>query len=296
MIDVIFDGNSLYARCYYASMKDEKIQELEGAFDRPKNPCLLGVKMVLNILDPYSERVGKKVDRMLFCWDGKAKSEKRRLVEKPEGYDPIRLEFMHVMTELFGASHCQAIDHEADDAVATAVYRTSETDEVYVVSGDKDLQQLQSSNVHFYCLNESSVLSRQTILDKWHVKRPSQICIALAILGDPGDNIPGIHGWGRKKVEKLFEAVSPRMNLEEALEAIEAQIPAPKQVEFYHSLEMTVLDPNVPEVPDPAPIQFASPDRVREMRYNELVGRFSQIKHFYEGGNLEAVESMIDEV
>lgn len=296
MIDLIFDANSIWARAFYASHKQEKLTELEGAFERPKNAVELGVKMVLNVLNPMNERIGKKADRMLFCWDGKAKREKKRPIEKPAIYDIELQEFKKDLGILFGAAHASPPEHEADDAVATAVYRSDPSNEIYVVSGDKDLQQLQSTNVHYYCLNEGMVLSRQAILERWNVKRPSQICIALAVLGDSGDNIPGIHGWGPKKVEKLFEKVYPEMDLEHVLEVVEAQIPHDKLLEFRESLELTILDPNVPDVPDPLPLNFASMEDAQGLGLAGVMGRFSQVKRMYSGATTtESLERFIDD-
>ena len=89
------------------------------------------------------------------------------------------------------------------------------------------------------------------ILQRWKIKRPIQLAIALAIQGDSSDNISGIKGWGPKKVEKLFESVTPDMEFEAALSAIVSQIPENKQEEFFESLDLTLLDCDIPGVPSP---------------------------------------------
>jgi DNA polymerase-1 len=283
MTDLIVDGNSLFARAFYASMRTEKLAELEG-MEQPDNPLMLSVKMVLGLLDPLHSRLETRVDRTLFCWDGKAKREKRRPVEKPESYDVYLKQFIDALGLLFSSANARSSEHEADDAVATAVYRANPDDTVIVVSGDKDLQQLHSGNVYYYCLQEGQRLSREFITERWHVKRPSQICIALAILGDPGDNIPGIRGWGPKKVEKLFEAVDSDMDLERVLEVVEGQMPHDKLAEFRESLEYTVLDPDVPGVPEPNSVVFAPPQVLKSLGLGILNGRFLSVKNSYERG------------
>lgn len=295
MTDLIVDGNSLWARAYFAAHKEESLRELEGAFESPGSAAVVATKMILNILNPFGNKLGKKVDRMLFCWDGSPKREKRRPVPKPDSYEPELNRFIPMVHRLFGAASVKPPDHEADDAVATAVYRCGLGDKVYVASADKDLQQLQGDNVDFYDLREGAVKSRESILQRWNVKRPSQICIALAILGDPGDNVSGIYGWGPKRVERLFQKVSPDMDLEHVLEIIEAQIPHDKLMEFRDSLDLTVLDPDVPGVPDPAPLTWAPVETLHECELRECVGSYLQVRQAYEGEmSDDEMDRMID--
>jgi len=294
MIYHIFDGNSLFARAYYASQRNA-LDGMEGILSSPQE---VGIKMVINILDPYGDKIGKKTDGLLFCWDTKAKAPKER-DEKPKDYESTLAQFVQVLKDLFGGTHCRPPEHEADDAVGTAVYRFEEGNEIYVISGDKDLQQLQSDTVHIYDLNYSQVLSREQILTRWHVKRPCQICLALAILGDPGDNIRGIRGWGPKKVEKLFELVSPEMGLREAYETLKAQMDPEKQAVFDECLNLTILDPNVPGVNEPLPVTFASNELVRALGYQSVLGRYMKLRDAYSGvvfSPEEVADSIVDAI
>lgn len=295
MTDLICDFNSLWARAYFASHREEHVRELDGAFESPGSAAVVATRMVLNILNPFGNKIGQKIDRLLFCYDGRPKREKRRPVPKPDSYEPELAKFIPVVHELFGVANATPPDHEADDAVATAIYRGKLGDKVIVASSDKDLQQLQGGKVEFYDLREGAIKSRMAILQRWNVKRPSQICIALAILGDPGDNIKGIHGWGPKKVERLFQKVTPDMDLEHALEVVEAQIPMDKLVEFRESLNLTILDPDVPGVPDPAPLKFAPIEVLHKHGLREALGAYMQVRQAYEGEMSDAdMDRLID--
>ncbi len=275
--DCIFDGNSLFARAWYAS-QSSPIQDADG---KPIAGIDAGIKIVLSLLDQHSGKIGR-VDRTLFCWDTAPKREKPRPDKTPE-YDEELARFSSTMEFLFGSANAIPPSHEADDCVATAVYRALEDPvQMYVVSGDKDLQQLQGGNVHYYCLNEKSVLSRAFILHRWKVKRPAQIAIALAILGDPGDAVPGIRGWGPKKVEKLFQEVTEDMDFNQALTVVERQIPDHLKSVFYESLDLTLLDPGVPDVPSPAPLIWGNGNFLTE-NYDlpGLQSYFERIKRQY---------------
>jgi DNA polymerase-1 len=162
---------------------------------------------------------------------------------------------------LIGADHATPPHSEADDAVATVVEK-SKADQVYIVSGDKDLMQLYADTVGYYCLHTRALLSRHFVTSKFGVKHPRQIAIAQAVIGDKIDNVPGIRGWGPAKVKILFEAVTENMTFVEALDVIDAQIPAKHKDAFYASLERTLLDPTLEGLPEPAPLKFATPEEM----------------------------------
>jgi 5'-3' exonuclease len=268
MIDLVVDGNSLFARSWFAAKED------------PEQALQYALTTILLLLNPNYNRIGVNFDRTLFAWDAK-RNEKKDRDPKPASYVEtcglLKDIFMYTLT----TANVEKEGFEADDIVATAVYATKPKDTVYVVSADKDLMQLQGGNCHFYCLHTKGVLSQAFINAKFHVKHPSQIPIALAVIGDGVDNIPGIRGWGPKKAQKLFEAVKPKMDFEQALDAIEGQIPPDKQDEFYESLERTLLNMFVPGVPAPLPILMPTPDEFREVDMPKVDYRYTETYQAY---------------
>lgn len=239
MTDGIFDTPSIFARAWFASMRVEA---------DPAAAVEAALVSVAALISPQSRRIEEKMDRLLFCWDG-AKAPSKGREAKPEHFKASMKVFREMLTEIFGAVHAEHPDYEADDAVATAV-RHSDADQVYVISGDKDLTQLQSGNVHYYCLNTKAVLSSSFICRKWGVKHPSQVAIALAIIGDRIDGIPGIPKWGPVKAKSLFAAVRPHMDFMAAFRVIEAQVPTELREPFYTSLERTLLERDLPGLPE----------------------------------------------
>lgn len=233
---------------------------------------------VLSILEVTPNRIGVPFDRTLFCWDGKNKKDKQRS-PKPQEYYTTLESCREALTLLLDTAHAQPDTFEGDDAVATAVFR--DTGDVYVVSGDKDLTQLVGRNVRYYCLNNKSVLSEPFITEKWHIKQPNQVSIALAVIGDSVDRIPGIRGWGPKKVKSLFEKVTPDMDYAAALAAVEAQIPEDKLQSFYESLEAVLLNPGVPDVPEPRQLVFAEPEVVAALELPAVMAAYERTVRSY---------------
>src|SRR5208337_2071907 len=175
MNDLIIDGNSLFARCWFAVKGD------------PQATLRVCVTSMLQLLDQDDGRIGVRVSRTMFGWDGHAKTDKKR-GPKSRDYIDTRYRFQEALLPLFNTVHGYHAEFEADDVVATAAFN-SKASQVFVISGDKDLMQLQGGNVSYYDLNTKQILTARKICLKFSVKQPSQVPLALAITGDAGDNI-----------------------------------------------------------------------------------------------------------
>lgn len=265
MTDLIVDANGLYARAWYATKED--------AYETVR----ASVNAALGLINP--EKIGEPVDRVLFCWDGGQKKAKERQ-ERPPEYEGTKPRLKSVLEALLGARNVRIEGYEADDVIATAAF-ASPADHVVIASGDKDLHQLQGGNISYFDLNTRGFISSREINAQWHVRRPSQVSIALAIQGDSVDKISGIKGWGPKKVEKLFEAVRPDMPFDVVLKLIEDQIPPDKLPEFHESLELTLLNSGVPNVPEPSPLKLAPEGVLIEYDLEDCAGLYTKIAAQY---------------
>ena len=272
MTNAIFDGSSLFGRSWFASQKVDQTE--------PGIAIAFAIKTILNIMHPDFNRLNILFDRMLFAWDSEHLIKKHREPKPPE-YHETRRTLQEVLTLMFKAAHCEHPDYEGDEIVATAVFNTEPEADTFVFSGDKDLQQLVGGGVHFYCLNTKAVLSPQFICNKWHIKRPNQLAIALAIQGDSVDSISGIRGYGPKKVQQLFDKVPKSAKFDEALRLIEAQIPESKLEEFYLALNRTLLSANVPDVPAPAEINMRSPIDIANLEMPDVMFRYQDVYRIY---------------
>jgi DNA polymerase-1 len=271
MIDLVVDGNSLFARSWFAAEKQTP--------DEPAEVVKLVVRTILKLLHPGND-LRVHFNRTFFAWDSEQAKSKNRKPKPPE-YHATRQVLKEVLSLMLGTVHHEHPDHEGDDIVATVVHQSDRDDTVYVVSGDKDLQQLQGGNCQFYCLNAKAVLNPAYIVSRFHVKRPNQIAIALAIKGDAVDNIPGIRGWGEAKVKKLFEQVPKTAKFDEALRIIEGNIPEHLKHDFYSSLERTLLGKTVPDVPSPAPIVVGDPEQVASLEIPDIGFLYQQVYDAY---------------
>ena len=98
-------------------------------------------------------------------------------------------------------------EFEADDALATAVFRFKDdqmVDQIVICSPDKDLAQLVSgTRVVCWDRRRNIVIDEAGVLEKYGVQ-PESIPDWLALVGDSADGIPGIAGWGAKSSATLL--------------------------------------------------------------------------------------------
>jgi len=272
MTTLVFDGSSLFARSFYAA------QRLSA---NPRDALRLAVNTITLLLDPNANKIGTYIDSTLFAWDSQQNKLKNRS-EKPLLYHETKDILKDAVAYLFGTVNVEQAETEADDIVATAVNQIPEQDIVYVVSADKDLMQLQGGHCQFYSLHDKAVLSASYILRKFgNIKRTSQIALALAIIGDKVDNIPGIKGYGEARCKKLFEAVTPEMEFATAMDVIAAQLPEQQLVEFYEALNRTLLRRDLANIPAPAPLKLLPPYEAENLGIPQIGAYYRQICQAY---------------
>ncbi|MEZ7891052.1 MAG: 5'-3' exonuclease H3TH domain-containing protein [Candidatus Wallbacteria bacterium] len=97
---------------------------------------------------------------------------------------------------------------EADDVIGTLCQKASENGFfVKIISSDRDLFQLISDKVRMICLKKG--ITEIVEYDEKELKNdlgigPDQVVDYKALVGDPSDNIPGIHGIGPKSAVELL--------------------------------------------------------------------------------------------
>lgn len=274
---LIFDARSLFDRGYYASRASDEMAHLSSS----QAATCAALMVLLPILGGH--RLDQTYRRALFCWDGARKTNKPRQ-PKPDDFDPALTYFQQVIPTLLGAAHVTPEGFEGDDAVATAAIKIADAGGTCcVVSGDKDLQQLTSRSVAYYCLNRKSLLSPQFVMEHWGLTHPAQLAVWLAVVGDPGDGIAGVRNWGKAKMQKVLASAPPGETLDALIARVAATVPEDQVDNFYRSLEQTMLNLDVPGLPEPgvinpAPVEFLEDEGLDHVAslYARFVGGFSE--------------------
>ena len=93
---------------------------------------------------------------------------------------------------------------EADDLMATVAERLKDKPiDIYLVSRDKDLEQLLTDRVRLFDAKNNRIIGAAELLEEKGYT-PQQAVELQTLTGDSTDNIPGIHGVGPKKALQLI--------------------------------------------------------------------------------------------
>ncbi|KAK1256862.1 hypothetical protein QJS04_geneDACA024701 [Acorus gramineus] len=115
---------------------------------------------------------------------------------------------------------------EADDVIGTlAENSTAAGYKVRIVSPDKDFFQILSPSLRLLRLAprgpEMVSFGVEEFTKKYGALKPSQFVDMISLLGDAGDNIPGVHGIGGVNAVKLITKFGSLENLLQSVDEIQ---------------------------------------------------------------------------
>jgi 5'-3' exonuclease len=197
----LFDGTFELFRAYYgAPAATTKAGEEVGA-----------TRSLLLSLATFARQDG--VSHLACAFDHVIESFRNDLFEGYKTGDGIAPELWaqfplaEVACRALGVVTWPMVEFEADDALATAASRFSETDaveQVVIVSPDKDLMQcVRGDLVVVYDRMRKRVYNEALVLEKFGVQ-PRSIPDYLALVGDSADGIPGVPRWGAKSAAAVL--------------------------------------------------------------------------------------------
>jgi DNA polymerase-1 len=142
---------------------------------------------------------------------------------------------------------------EADDVVGYVVKKLD--NEVTIMSSDRDYLQLVSDRVTVYSPTKKKFYTPKMVLEEFGVT-PENFLVQKILLGDSGDNVPGVLGLGQKTLIKEFPELGSkeRITLESVIEKSRGGkkkvhgsiVNFQKQLEI-NKLLMDLENPNIPE-------------------------------------------------
>lgn len=141
---------------------------------------------------------------------------------------------------------------EADDVIG---YIAGKLDgEITIMSSDKDYLQLVSDRVSVYSPTKKKFYDRDLVLTEFGVT-PKNFLTQKILLGDSGDNVPGVKGLGSKTMLKAFPELGTEeeISLDDILSKCEGKkkiFESIKNYEFQLRINkrlMDLKDPNIPE-------------------------------------------------
>lgn len=201
----MIDGNNLMFRSYYATAYNGNFMNNSKGF--PTN-ALFGFTNMINKI------INEETPEYIIVAFDKGKTFRH---EEYEGYKDGRVETPDELKKQFpkakelltamGIKYYEIDGYEADDIIGTfAKFCDDDKDFIgTIVSSDKDLLQLLSSDVDIKLLKQKDYIryNEKTFEEAYGIK-PINVIDLKALMGDPSDNIPGVKGVGEKTALKLL--------------------------------------------------------------------------------------------
>jgi len=197
----ILDGHYQIYRAFYAPFR-----ELNTASGEPTRATYVFCSMLLGLIQQrnpdYLAMVLDMGDETTFRRELDANYKANR-EPAPEDLHTQANRITQIVETLGVSTYCLA-GFEADDLMATIAHRMAGEDvDVFLVSRDKDLQQLITDRVHMFDVSKGEVLDAAALQEQKGYT-PQQAVEIQTLTGDSTDNIPGVPGIGTKTAAKLI--------------------------------------------------------------------------------------------
>jgi DNA polymerase-1 len=204
----LLDGHALAYRAYYALTAGGSTRWATSAGE-PTAGVYGFASILLRIFET------EEPDYMAISFDPKRtfrhdlyKEYKATRAKMPEDLRP-QIDRIREMVDSFNIPRVEIENYEADDVIGSlSKWAVNQTDlGVKIITGDRDLFQLVNDRVVVQLPGTKPGVDDdyfpEDVFKRMGV-RPDQIVDYKALVGDPSDNIPGVHGIGDKTATKLL--------------------------------------------------------------------------------------------
>jgi len=254
---VIVDTFNFLHRAYHAIPKSFRAPD-----DTPTNAVYGVTSMLISLInETHPDCLVAALDSRKPTFRSEEFSNYKAQRKEMEDDLKVQIPLVFESMDLLGILKINCEGYEADDVIGTLVTKleSNTSNQIYIVSNDKDMWQLISENVFvlipntkggFDKIDEEEALKRLEF-DKKH------LVDYKALRGDTSDNIPGVYGIGEVTAKKLISQYQTVENIYKHIEEIKPEGLKTKLVE---SVEMAYMSKKLATIILDAPIQFRIED------------------------------------
>lgn len=196
----IIDGHSHCYQAYYA------IRELTTPDGQPINAVYAFTGMLRRLLNEYNPT------HLVVVFDSAGPTFRHRQFAEYKANRKItpndfqsQLPFIYEIIKAYNIPVYSYEGYEADDVIGTiAKWASAKNIPTFIVSADKDLEQLIDPYVNVVNTRKDKIIDLETFQKEKGIK-PEQMVDVLALEGDDIDNIPGVPGIGEKTALDLIK-------------------------------------------------------------------------------------------
>ncbi|ANQ64283.1 5'-3' exonuclease [Staphylococcus equorum] len=221
---LLIDGMALLFRHFYATSLHK--QFMRNSSGTPTNAIQGFVRHVFSAINDIQPT------HVAVCWDmGKSTFRndmfdgyKQNRPAPPEELIP-QFDYVKEVSNQFGFVNIGVQNYEADDVIGTLAHQYSDENQVYVVTGDKDILQCINPNVEIWLTKKGFSIYNRYTLDRFQSEyglNPVQLIDVKAFMGDSADGYPGVKGIGEKTAIKLIQNYG---SVESVVDAIDELTP-----------------------------------------------------------------------
>ncbi|MGO1632445.1 MAG: 5'-3' exonuclease [Staphylococcus equorum] len=204
---LLIDGMALLFRHFYATSLHK--QFMRNSSGTPTNGIQGFVRHVFSAINDIQPT------HVAVCWDmGKSTFRndmfdgyKQNRPAPPEELIP-QFDYVKEVSNQFGFVNIGVQNYEADDVIGTLAHQYSDENQVYVVTGDKDILQCINPNVEIWLTKKGFSIYNRYTLDRFQSEyglNPLQLIDVKAFMGDSADGYSGVKGIGEKTAIKLIQ-------------------------------------------------------------------------------------------
>lgn len=197
----LIDGSSYIFRAFYGIR-----QFLSNSKGLPTNALYGFTTMLSKVVRD------EQPDYLAVVFDSKAKTFRHDMYpeykanrDTPPEELAQQFPYFEPLVEAFNMVSMRQDGYEADDIIGTLAKMGEQAGmAVTIVSGDKDMMQLISPNVHMLDTMKDKRFEKPEVIDKFGVP-PDKVIEVMGLMGDASDNIPGVKGVGPKTATELIQ-------------------------------------------------------------------------------------------
>ncbi|HWR20901.1 MAG TPA: 5'-3' exonuclease H3TH domain-containing protein, partial [Verrucomicrobiae bacterium] len=196
----LIDGSSYLFRAYHA------LPPLTNSKGVPTGAVYGFTKMLLKIIRD------ERPEAMVVVFDSAGPTErhtqfadyKANRAQMPDDLSR-QLPYIHRVVEAMRIPLLMQQGQEADDLIGSLARQAAAQDcQVTIATSDKDMLQLVGPEIRIYDWMKEKVYNEAEVQERFGVS-PGQVVEMMGLMGDPIDNIPGVHGIGEKTARSLIQ-------------------------------------------------------------------------------------------
>lgn len=272
---ILIDGNSLMYRAFYAL--PSTMMNKDGLHT---NVIYGFVNMINKLLEEFNPKY------LAVAFDTKAPTFRHKEYTEYKAKRPKMPEEMveqiPYLKKVLDAMRIERVEvdgYEADDIIGTLSKASDKNDiQTLIVTGDRDVFQLISSNVHILItkrgISNMEEFDKEKLIAQYGVS-PEQVVDLKGLMGDASDNIPGIPGVGEKTALSLLKEFNNMDNILNNIDKIKRNkvrenVSKNKEIALL-SKKLATIDRDVPMESNPEKYLYKGVD------YDSLIALYRQM-------------------